>query len=129
MNEQKPITVFMGTGEYALTDRAIPKLLTAIEKYNSEAEWKWCLQDYLGVKADGTFTKRFTDIQTTLKDNPDENVQLLLLAMSTIVPQKEVKRITRVSSAERDAKRKVVEDDLISRGVDPEMAKKLAKAV
>ena len=97
--EPVSVEIIQGKGEYAITSANVKKLAAACRDYQKTGNWKWCLQDCLGIKSDGNFGPRFARIQTELKDSSDEDVIDLLIAMSEVTKKEpsEIKRTLRTS--------------------------------
>ncbi len=106
-NTNSNFVIHFGKGEYAITNQNIDRLTKAVDHYNQTGEWRWSLQDCLGINQDGKLGKRFEEIKKSLSTVEDSAVQSLILAMSaTVVRQpEEIKKSTRPSSVEREKRR------------------------
>jgi hypothetical protein len=106
-NTNSTFTVHYGKGEYAITSANVDRLTKAVDHFNQTAEWKWSLQDCLGINQDGKLGKRFEEIKKSLATIEEPAIQNLLTAMSAVVVHEasEIKKVTKTSSVERENRR------------------------
>ena len=130
-NTNSTFTVHYGKGEYAITSANVDRLTKAVDHFNQTAEWKWNLQDCLGINQDGKLGKRFEEIKKSLATIEEPAIQKLLVAMSAVVAHEasEIKKVTKVSSTEKAARQTEVYDFLTLHGEEFFTAKEIDKMV
>ena len=129
--EQITITIFYGKGEYAVTDKVIPKLIEALKDYDETNTWKWALQDFLGIKMDGKFSNRYHAVIKALENVEDEKVVELYTALSNVEEKdaEDIQRVKRMTSEEKAARRLEIETLLEDVDIDPKEKEKMLKAI
>lgn len=129
--EEKTVVTIYGKGEYALTDAKLDRLTKTVDDYNSNSNWKWMLQDVLGIHASGKIGKRFEEIKASLVNFGTDAALALHRAMDNVTPKMEVNRTHRTvsSSPEKLAERAEMLKLLASFGIAEEVAVKMAKAI
>ena len=120
--------VLFGNGEFSVREDNLQKLLKNLDEFEKSSGWLWSLCDCLGIREDGSLTKRFDEIQRS-SNSKLETLKARMIEVMAAVDKSKIYRLhaRRGETKALNEAQVAMKAKLIEAGIEEKAAEKMAR--